>query len=43
MIVTEYQMATLTLEFTTVTKRAGMEKVDRQDAVVTHAASLETV
>jgi hypothetical protein len=42
MIVTEYQMATLALDFTTATKRAGMEKVDRQDAVVTHAASLET-
>jgi hypothetical protein len=40
--VLKYQMATLALDFTTATKRAGMEKVDRQDAVATHAASLET-
>jgi hypothetical protein len=42
MIITEYQLATLALDFTTASKRTGMEKVIRQDAVVTHAASLET-
>lgn len=42
MVFTEYQLATLALDFTTVTNRTGMEVVDRQDATITHAASVET-
>ena len=42
MLLTEYQLATLALDFTTARKRTGMEGVDRQDAAITHATSLET-
>ncbi len=42
MLLTEYQLATLALDFTTARKRTGMESLDQQDASITHAASLET-
>lgn len=42
MLFTEYQLATLALDFTTATKRNGMERFDQEDAAITHAASLET-
>jgi hypothetical protein len=42
MLLTEYQLATLALDFTTATKRTGMERFDQVDAAITHAASLET-
>lgn len=42
MLLTEYQLATLALDFTTATKRTGMEGFVQEDAAITHAASLET-
>ncbi|NJR42805.1 MAG: hypothetical protein HC767_09220 [Akkermansiaceae bacterium] len=42
MVFTEYQLATLALDFTTAKKRTGMERLDQEDAAITHAASMET-